>query len=83
MRRMDANGDEEISFSDYFTTMLPYFIYGDLEKTPTMNEAVDKELKNKNKAQNSKVRNLNKQSRAVSASVAQRRKPSYGQPNFF
>ena len=48
-----------------------------------MNEAVDKELKNKNKVQNSKVRNLNKQSRAVSASAAQRRKPSYGQPNFF
>ena len=32
MRRMDANGDEEISFSDYFTTLLPYFIYGDLQK---------------------------------------------------
>jgi len=30
MRRMDADGDEEISFSDYFTTLLPYFIYGDI-----------------------------------------------------
>ena len=30
LRRMDANGDGEISFSDYFTSMLPYFIYGDL-----------------------------------------------------
>jgi hypothetical protein len=32
MRRMDADGDEAVSFSDYFTTMLPYFIYGDLQK---------------------------------------------------
>ena len=30
MRRMDADGDEEISFSDYFTCLLPYFIYGEL-----------------------------------------------------
>ena len=30
MRRMDADGDEEVSFSDYFTTLLPYFIYGDI-----------------------------------------------------
>ena len=30
MRRMDADGDEEISFSDYFSALLPYFIYGDL-----------------------------------------------------
>jgi hypothetical protein len=37
MRRMDADGDEEISFSDYFTTLLPYFIYGDTQKNPTMN----------------------------------------------
>mmetsp|Transcript_31417 Transcript_31417/g.39005 ORF Transcript_31417/g.39005 Transcript_31417/m.39005 type:complete len:80 (+) Transcript_31417:822-1061(+) len=37
MRRMDANGDEEISFSDYFTTLLPYFIYGDLQKRQTLN----------------------------------------------
>ena len=42
MRRMDANGDEEISFADYFTAMLPYFIYGDLEKKVTMNDAVEK-----------------------------------------
>ena len=37
MRRMDADGDEEVSFSDYFTTLLPYFIYGDIQKRPTMN----------------------------------------------
>ena len=29
------------------------------------------------------MRHLNKKSRAISASAAQRRKPSYGQPNFF
>jgi hypothetical protein len=30
MRRMDADGDEELSFSDFFAGLLPYFIYGDL-----------------------------------------------------
>ena len=83
MRRMDANGDEEISFSDYFTTLLPYFIYGDLQKQPTMNQVVGREIKQKQRDQKSKVRSINKANRAVSASAAQRRKPSYGQPNFF
>lgn len=31
MRRMDADGDEELSFSDFFACLLPYFIYGDLK----------------------------------------------------
>ena len=30
MRRMDFDNDEEVSFSDYFQALLPYFIYGDL-----------------------------------------------------
>jgi Ca2+-binding EF-hand superfamily protein len=30
MRRMDADGDEELSFSDFFSSLLPYFIFGDL-----------------------------------------------------
>lgn len=30
MRRVDADGDEELSFSDFFAGLLPYFIYGDL-----------------------------------------------------
>ena len=37
MRRMDSDGDEQVSFSDFFSTLLPYFIYGDLKPTPTMN----------------------------------------------
>ena len=83
MRRMDADGDEEISFSDYFSTLLPYFIYGDTVKRPTMNHMVGKALKNKQANQSNKVKKLNSNTRAVSASAGQRRKPSYGQPNFF
>ena len=49
-----------------------------------MNQLAGKALKNRVKAQNTKVRNLNKKSqRAVSASAACRRKPSYGQQNFW
>ena len=59
MRRMDADGDEEISFSDYFSTLLPYFIYGELEKRPTMNQLVGKALKDRQKSQSSKVKKLN------------------------
>lgn len=50
MRRMDADGDEEVSFSDYFTTLLPYFIYGDLQKNPTMNQVVGKAIKTRMKS---------------------------------
>ena len=70
MRRMDADGDEEISFSDYFTTLLPYFIYGDIQKRPTANQLVGRALKSKQKTYNTKVRDLNSKSRAVSASAA-------------
>ena len=59
MRRMDADGDEAISFSDYFTTLLPYFIYGDLQKRPTMNQVVGKALRDKQKQQKSRVTKLN------------------------
>jgi Ca2+-binding EF-hand superfamily protein len=30
-RRLDNDHDGEISFSDYFTALLPYFIYGNLK----------------------------------------------------
>lgn len=52
MRRMDADGDEEISFSDYFASLLPYFIYGELKKRPTMNQVVGKVLKSKMQSKN-------------------------------
>jgi len=29
MRRIDSDGDDEISFSDFFTNLLPYLIYGE------------------------------------------------------
>ena len=60
MRRMDADGDEEVSFSDYFTTLLPYFIYGDIQKGPSMNQMVGKAIKTRMKSQNNKVRKLNR-----------------------
>lgn len=31
VRRIDNNLDEEISFSDFFQGLLPYFIFGDLK----------------------------------------------------
>ncbi len=35
LRRMDFDGDDEISFSDFFSTLLPYFIYGETKVSPT------------------------------------------------
>ncbi len=54
MRRLDADGDDEISFSDFFQGLLPYFIYGDVrqEKTPNANAR---------KAERKRVRSENKQ----------------------
>lgn len=31
MRRLDNDHDGEVSFSDFFGSLLPYFIYGDLK----------------------------------------------------
>ena len=41
IRRMDTDGDEEVSFSDYFTTLLPYFIFNDPQAKPTLDKQVD------------------------------------------
>ena len=42
-RRLDNDHDGEVSFSDYFTALLPYFIYGNLKslnkKNPLAKEA--------------------------------------------
>ena len=45
MRRMDADGDEELSFSDFFSSLLPYFIYGDLKNNPTVNQMAGQAIK--------------------------------------
>ena len=37
IRRMDIDHDGEVSFSDFFQSMLPYFIYGDLKSLNTRN----------------------------------------------
>lgn len=84
MRRMDADGDEEISFSDYFSSLLPYFIFGDLRPKPTPNMLAQRAIKNRNKSHETQRKTANMlKNRAVSASAAQRRKPPYGQPNFW
>ena len=31
MRRLDNDHDGEVSFSDFFGSLLPYFIYGNLK----------------------------------------------------
>jgi hypothetical protein len=31
LRRMDSDGDNELSFADFFSGLLPYFIYGELQ----------------------------------------------------
>ena len=31
IRRLDIDSDGEVSFSDFFTAILPYFIYGNLK----------------------------------------------------
>ena len=84
MRRMDADGDEELSFSDFFASLLPYFIYGDLRTYPTANQVAGNMHKKRVKSIEGRRQSVNKQlSRAKSASAAQRRKPSFGQKNFW
>lgn len=54
LRRMDADGDYELSFSDFFASLLPYFIYGDLKAEPATNDverrATNKRLKSENRS---------------------------------
>jgi hypothetical protein len=71
MRRMDADGDEELSFSDFFSSLLPYFIFGDLRQPPTTNELADKVIEKKQKVDEKHMRLLNiKVKRAKSSSAA-------------
>jgi len=37
IRRMDLDHDGEVSFSDFFASLLPYFIYGNLKSMNTKN----------------------------------------------
>ena len=71
MRRMDSDGDEELSFSDFFSSLLPYFIYGDLKENPTRNELAGNAMRNRQKSVNNKRKSINVvMSRAKSASAA-------------
>ena len=79
MRRMDSDGDEELSFSDFFSSLLPYFIYGELKEKPTKNQIIGSAIRKRHKSVNSKRKSINiVLSRNKSVSAAQRRKPPSG-----
>ena len=42
MRRLDIDHDGEVSFSDFFSAMLPYFIYGNLKSLNIPNPLAQK-----------------------------------------
>ena len=75
MRKMDKDDDELISFPDFFTTLLPYFIYGDkvdMRMTHDMMlSARFKDTLNYIDARNSQVGK--KENRATSAGAAQKK----------
>ena len=58
MRRVDADGDEELSFQDFFSTLLPYFVFGDFKVKPLASAVAEKENK-------MKQRNLDRHRSAV------------------
>jgi len=35
---MDSDGDDEISFSDFFTNLLPYLIFSETKSTTAQNQ---------------------------------------------
>ena len=58
IRRMDADGDNELSFSDFFSSLLPYFIYGELKSEITRNDAEEKAAKLRLKSENRSLLNI-------------------------
>ena len=44
IRRMDSDGDDEVSFSDFFSSLLPYFIFNDPQALLTLDKQVDKAI---------------------------------------
>ena len=44
IRRMDTDGDDEVSFSDFFSSLLPYFIFNDPQALLTLDKQVDKAI---------------------------------------
>jgi hypothetical protein len=47
MRRTDADGDEQLSFQDFFSSLLPYFVWGDFKTKPPQIEIDQKENKSR------------------------------------
>ena len=71
MRRMDNDGDEELSFADYFSSLLPYFIYGELREKPTKNAVVTQKIR-------SRERSVNKTRKTINLSVSRAKSASAG-----
>ena len=59
MRRVDCDGDEMISFQDFFSSLLPYFVYGDFRPEPNAFEQKENENKNLKKKLNKHRKVLN------------------------
>lgn len=49
MRRVDTDTDDEISFSDFFSSLLPYFIFGEMKHEPKPDDPIrQKKQQNQN-----------------------------------
>ena len=70
MRRLDADGDDELSFSDFFQGLLPYFIYGDLKTEKTADQKRRSEKKQRVKSENRHI-TIQVNNRAKSAKARQ------------
>jgi hypothetical protein len=56
---MDSDGDDELSFADFFSGLLPYFIYGDLKAQGSSQNEMEKSLlKSRRKSENKQLLNI-------------------------
>jgi Ca2+-binding EF-hand superfamily protein len=67
MRRLDIDGDGEVAFSDFFTALLPYFIYGNLKALNIPNPLAKKAREPDSLAR--KLRKMNMKTKTGSASM--------------
>jgi hypothetical protein len=83
MRRMDSDGDDEISFSDLFTNLLPYLIYGETKQAPTNNELASRSRKHRNNSENKSLLNIKMDNgRPISNKLKQRSPNKPAKTNF-
>jgi len=53
---MDSDGDDEISFSDFFTNLLPYLIYSETKSTTAQNQ--QRQSKSRGSSENTQLLNI-------------------------